>query len=160
VTQRARIDPDSRIPLESMLRDFPGGVNRIPDLATRRQIDEQLARDWADQNLGADGVIREDIRVPRSEDAPDLTLRVYRPVSRSGSLPCIYFIHGGGMIMGSLLSEDHVASMLCERVGALVVSVDYRLAPENPYPIPVDDCFVWIFGGWLFMGAALVADSP
>ena len=129
-----------------MLRDFPGGVARIPDLATRRAVDEQLAMESADQGMGADGVIRRDLRVPGPEGAPDITLRTYRPVGWSGRLPCIYFIHGGGMIMGSLLTEDAIAAMLCERVGVVVVSVDYRLAPEHPYPAAVDDCFaglVW-----------------
>src|SRR5690606_18114848 len=64
----------------------------------------------------------------------------------SGTLPCVYYIHGGGMILGTVEGEEGSAMRICHEVGAVVVSVDYRLAPENPHPAPVEDCYaglVW-----------------
>jgi acetyl esterase/lipase len=91
----------------------------------------------------------EDRAVPGPEGAPDISVRIYRPVDATGTLPGIYFIHGGGMILGDVEGEDPVASAICEHVGAVVVSVEYRLAPENPYPAPVEDCYA----GLLWMAA-------
>src|ERR1700730_3927987 len=89
----------------------------------------------------------EDRMVPGPEGAPDIMVRIYRPVDATGTLPGIYFIHGGGMILGNVEGEDPVASAICEHVDAVVVSVEYRLAPENPHPAPVEDCYaglVWM----------------
>ncbi|QZP38511.1 alpha/beta hydrolase [Halobaculum magnesiiphilum] len=66
-----------------------------------------------------------------------LPLRVYRPEGRPA--PTLVFFHGGGWCLGTLDSADDLARRLCRRVGAVVVSVDYRLAPEHPFPAAVDD---------------------
>ncbi|MFC7137243.1 alpha/beta hydrolase [Halobaculum litoreum] len=70
-------------------------------------------------------------------DGDDLPLRVYRPAETPA--PTLVFFHGGGWCLGTLDSADDLARRLCRRVGAVVVSVDYRLAPEHPFPAPVDD---------------------
>jgi acetyl esterase len=65
-------------------------------------------------------------------------------INRSGSgdgLPLLLFIHGGGFVLGDLDSHDEIARILTANTGCVTVSVDYRLAPENPYPAAVDDCF-------------------
>ncbi|WP_348608775.1 alpha/beta hydrolase [Halobaculum rarum] len=67
----------------------------------------------------------------------DLPLRVYRPTETPA--PTLVFFHGGGWCLGTLDSADDLARRLCRRVGAVVVSVDYRLAPEHPFPAAVDD---------------------
>ena len=66
------------------------------------------------------------------------TARLYRP-EVDGSLPVVVFIHGGGFIGGSLDSWDEPCASLARRLGALVVSPDYRLAPEHPFPAATDD---------------------
>jgi acetyl esterase/lipase len=66
------------------------------------------------------------------------TVRLYRPPA-AGQLPVVVFIHGGGWIGGSLDSFDEPCATLAKRVGALVVSPDYRLAPEHPFPAATDD---------------------
>jgi cation diffusion facilitator CzcD-associated flavoprotein CzcO/acetyl esterase/lipase len=66
------------------------------------------------------------------------TARLYRPAVE-GPLPVVVFIHGGGWIGGSLDSFDEPCATLAKRAGALVVSPDYRLAPEHPFPAAVDD---------------------
>jgi acetyl esterase/lipase len=152
VMQRARIDPESRIPLEDLLDAYPGGIMAIPDLSVRRNLDELLAREAAaDARVGV-SVARDDLQAPGPQGCADITLRIYRPHGSGRSrLPCIYFIHGGGMIMGSLETEDHIAAMLSEELGVLVASVDYRLAPEHPYPAQVDDCYAGL--EWLVQRA-------
>ena len=67
------------------------------------------------------------------------TARLYRSATADGPLPVVVFIHGGGWIGGSLDSFDEPCATLASRTGALVVSPDYRLAPEHPFPTATDD---------------------
>jgi acetyl esterase len=71
--------------------------------------------------------------------AGDLPARVYRPEAH-GPLPTIAFFHGGGFVIGDLDTHDDHARRLAHDVGAVVVSVDYRLAPEHPFPAAFEDC--------------------
>ena len=70
--------------------------------------------------------------MPGPDGAPEVGVRIYRPANATGALPGMLFIHGGGMVLGNLDTDHLTAVMLCETVGAVIVSVDYRLAPENP----------------------------
>jgi acetyl esterase len=65
--------------------------------------------------------------------------RIYRPES-DGPVPTILFFHGGGFVLGSIETHDDQARLLCRDVGAVVVSVDYALAPEEPFPAGFEDC--------------------
>ncbi len=76
----------------------------------------------------------EDSQVPGG-----VPIRVYRPEG-DGPVPTIAFLHGGGFVIGDLDTHDDHARLLCRDVDAVVVSVDYRLAPEHPFPVPLDDC--------------------
>jgi len=147
MSRRDLIDPACREPLDQLIQAIPGGFNTIPDIVQRRAtVSGMLAALEIPPNPN---VTSEDRIVPGPEGAPDVKVRIYRPVNASGTLPGIYFIHGGGMILGDVDGEDAVASAVCENIGALVVSVEYRLAPENPYPAPVEDCYaglVWMAG--------------
>ena len=66
-------------------------------------------------------------------------LRLYRPAGASGELPALVFFHGGGWVVGSLDSHDHLCRHLCHAAGIAVIAVDYRLAPEHPFPAALDD---------------------
>ena len=66
--------------------------------------------------------------------------RVYRPAAAAGAVPTVLFLHGGGFVIGDLDTHDDHGRRLCHDVGAVVVSVDYRLAPEHPFPAGHDDC--------------------
>ncbi|MFF2076863.1 alpha/beta hydrolase [Kitasatospora sp. NPDC058162] len=66
-------------------------------------------------------------------------VRIYRPEA-TGTAPTVVFFHGGGFIVGDLDTHDGVCRRLCRDLGAVVVSADYRLAPEHPYPAAHDDC--------------------
>jgi acetyl esterase len=69
-----------------------------------------------------------------------IRLRLYRPVG-SGPFPLHVFLHGGGWCIGTLDDRDPRCQALAAGAGCLVVSVDYRMAPENQYPTPPEDCF-------------------
>ena len=67
--------------------------------------------------------------------------RVYRAEGTApAGAPCLLWLHGGGFVIGDLASADPTARKLANRTGAVVVSVDYRLAPEHPFPAAPDDC--------------------
>lgn len=70
----------------------------------------------------------------------ELRLRIYRP-ERPGPLPVLVYYHGGGWIRGSLDTHEPLCRALTNQVGCLVVSVDYRLAPEAKFPAAADDCY-------------------
>ncbi len=73
-------------------------------------------------------------------DAGYLPVRTYRPTGHRGPLPVVIHFHGGGWVLGDLDSADWLCSHVSDGVGALVVSVDYCLAPEHPFPGAVDEC--------------------
>jgi acetyl esterase len=85
----------------------------------------------------------------------DIPVRLYR-ASDAAVLPLLVWFHGGGMVIGSLASADWIARELCVAAGCAVLSVDYRLAPEHPYPVPVEDAFAaaaWVCGHAAEIGA-------
>ena len=71
--------------------------------------------------------------------AGSVPIRVYRPTSEIAPLLC--YLHGAGFIAGDLDSHDQICRLLASRIGAVVVAADYRLAPEHPFPAPVEDAF-------------------
>ncbi|MBA3303964.1 MAG: alpha/beta hydrolase [Acidimicrobiia bacterium] len=71
----------------------------------------------------------------------DLPLRLYRPEGE-GPFPVSMYFHGGGWVIGSIASHDALCQSLASRSGAAVVSVEYRLAPEAPFPAALEDCYV------------------
>ncbi|MBS38366.1 MAG: hypothetical protein CMO26_20885 [Thiotrichales bacterium] len=70
----------------------------------------------------------------------EIGIRVYRPANVPTRSACVVYLHGGGFVLGSLDSGDAVAWGIADQVGAVVVSVDYRLAPEHPFPAAPHDC--------------------
>ena len=71
----------------------------------------------------------------------DVPVRLYRPADVDASAPAILYMHGGGFMLGDLDSSDAVAWGFAQQANALVVSVDYRLTPDHPYPAAVNDCW-------------------
>jgi acetyl esterase len=70
----------------------------------------------------------------------DIPVRVYVPTTEPGPRPVLVYFHGGGWVIGDLETHDSTVRALASGSGATVVSVDYRLAPEHPFPAPLDDC--------------------
>ncbi|MGA1672499.1 MAG: alpha/beta hydrolase [Ilumatobacteraceae bacterium] len=88
----------------------------------------------------------------------EVPIRVYAAVSDPRDLPVVVFFHGGGWVLSSVDGHDPTARRLAVLTGALVVSVDYRLAPEHPFPAPHDDC--WTVTEWLSREAASIGGDP
>ncbi len=83
-----------------------------------------------------------DIRqIPGPDGAPAIQLHVYRPEGAEGPLPAIYHIHGGGYVGGSAAQLEFAHRPLCKRLQCVIVSVDYRLAPEHVFPAAIEDCY-------------------
>ncbi len=96
----------------------------------------------------AAGVEIEDLPVP-VRGGRQCTVRVYRPMRAPEPWPVLVFIHGGGWVVGDVHNYDPFCSYLAHQVGALLVSVDYRLAPEHHAPAGLEDCLdvsAWVAG--------------
>lgn len=96
--------------------------------------------------------------VPGPDGAPDVPVVILRPSGDAAVLPAILHIHGGGYVMGSAEGYRPAAAKIAAATGALVVSVDYRLAPETPFPGPVEDCYAAL--RWLHGHAAELGVDP
>ena len=91
--------------------------------------------------------------------AGTMRIRVYRDLDGAGpARPVLVWFHGGGHVIGSLDTHDAMARNLCREAGCMVVSVDYRLAPEDPFPAAVDDCFASV--RWLADHAEEIGIDP
>jgi acetyl esterase/lipase len=76
-------------------------------------------------------------------------VRLYRPVGVSQPAAALLWIHGGGYVIGTALQDDALCRRFTRELGITVASVDYRLAPEHPYPAPLEDCYsalTWLVG--------------
>ncbi|MFF1908479.1 alpha/beta hydrolase [Kitasatospora sp. NPDC058218] len=125
-----------------------GGPITPENLAARQERDVASRPRPTLRELRADGRFEvAELRVPRAPDGPDVTLVSARPAGIPRPLPLLYYLHGGGMIMGNAWSV--VPQLLREWALPLelaVISVEYRLAPRTRHPGPLEDCyagFVW-----------------
>jgi len=101
------------------------------------------AMSLTDDQLRRGGRVQfEEIRIPGPAAAPEIETLILRPTDSHGVMPCIYFLHGSGMVMpGNRTAMDVEQLDWAAELGAVVVSIDYRVAPEDPYPAPVEDCY-------------------
>jgi acetyl esterase/lipase len=100
----------------------------------------------------------EERTAPGPNGGPDITLTILRPSASTTPLPCLYHIHGGGMITGD--GRQHLGTYVpyvAEGL-AMMVSVHYRLAPENPDPAPVEDCYAGL--AWIAAHAGELGVDP
>jgi acetyl esterase/lipase len=86
----------------------------------------------------SDAVVRTEHLVPGD---PPVPVRVHRSAGAEGPQPAIVTIHGGGYVIGSYDLDDPLLDAWCPALGVVGVSVEYRLAPEHPYPGPLEDCY-------------------
>ena len=87
-----------------------------------------------------------------------IPIRIYATTAQPADLPVVVMFHGGGWVLSSVDGHDHVARRLAVVTDALIVSVDYRLAPEHPFPQPHDDC--WAVTQWLSTQAESIGGDP
>jgi acetyl esterase len=133
----------------------------ISDLSTLEKIQE--IRDQRGELFGAgesrDDVVSEDRAVPGPKDSPDVAIRIYRPKSESATpRPGLFEIHGGGFVIGDIDMMDAWCQLVAAEVDAIVVSVEYRLAPEHPFPAGLEDCYAAL--SWTAGNAAELGIDP
>ena len=123
----------------------------------RRHVPDNFVADWMFGAL-APGTEAAGRSIPGPDC--DIPVRVYRPSrARPGPRPLIVYFHGGGFVFGDLRMGDWLCSSVAARVGAVVVSADYRLAPAHRFPAAVEDCYAAL--AWAAANAAdLGADGP
>ena len=97
-------------------------------------------------------------QLPSRKGAPEVRVLVYRPKAVVQPLPVLLWMHGGGYIGGSADWEGFLVNPMVDAVGCCVVSVDYRLAPETPFPGPVEDCYAAL--KWLHDHATTLGIDP
>lgn len=90
-------------------------------------------------------------KIPTPENTPEILIAIHKPSNLSEPLPALLWMHGGGYIRGDIDMDVDYIQKLAKNVGCMVVSVEYRLAPENPFPAPLEDCYTAL--KWLFLNA-------
>jgi acetyl esterase/lipase len=134
-----QLDPELKGPIKMMLTQMPS--MSFDDIPAARAASKEMMAGMKMQVPDIPGVIAEDRTIPGPEGSPDVVVRIYRPEKHTGQFPALLWIHGGGYIFGDLDQEDFLSKKLTLAGECVVVSVDYRLAPENPYPAPLEDCY-------------------
>lgn len=133
--------------------EFQTAVKRLPRLRLSRRTVRfvrpllGLARRLVRQPPLPDGIVITDLSV--DDQGRDIDVRLYRPAGPTTALPVLVWIHGGGLILGDH-RDDAWGAYYADRLGITVVSPCYRLAPEHPFPAPLDDLAAvvrWVMSG-------------
>lgn len=134
--------PDFHPDLARRARVTPRAVVNPYTLSPLRAVDRLMAR-----------------RAPRDVEVLETAfggrVRLHRPTGGGDTGPALLWIHGGGYVIGSAAQDDAIGRRFARDLDMTVAAVDYRLAPEYPYPIPLQDCYAAL--GWL---SALPAVDP
>ena len=130
-TSRQAVDPS----LRKVARFLPRGHALHRGLKVQRAI----------MNLfSSTGRLRD---VPEATVNEHVTVRLHRPARLPDRAPALLWVHGGGTIMGHAAQDDKYLRRLSHRTGVAIAAVEHRLAPEHPYPIPIEDCYAALL--WL-----------
>ncbi|MFE2044688.1 alpha/beta hydrolase [Streptomyces sp. NPDC059477] len=142
---RPPYDPELSAYLEAS--EFLSGLEFTLDGIPQLRESMSQSMPTLDDIVGPAGLEHIELTVPGPEGVPEVILSVIRRPGGSAAAPCVYYIHGGGMIIGDRSVGADSFPEWIERFGVTVVSVEYRLAPEHPHPAPVEDCYaglVWV----------------
>ena len=143
-----RLDPELAGPVKAFLKLIGGGI-KLDDLPAVRANSASMTAAMKAQMPVIQGVTAIDRKIPGPAGAPKVAIRIYQPTKRPKTLPALLWIHGGGYMLGSIEQEDFMAKQFAVGGECVTVSVEYRLAPENPYPAPLEDCHTalkWLAG--------------
>lgn len=130
----AYVDPE----LEPALRALPP---LVLDATTLHQVRAERSAMYAQTPAPIFRAVEETFVVPSADGAPPVRIVSYRPAETDAPLPALLHIHGGGYVLGSPSMMDAANHDLAMTLGYRVVSVDYRLAPETPFPGALEDCY-------------------
>ena len=133
-----RLDRELEEPMKKMLGGPEMDLGNIPDARMRS---DQMSALMVKQRKEFKGVISKDRKIPGSPGAPELAIRIYQAEKKVGVTPVLLWMHGGGYVVGDMELDDLLCRQLALAGQSSVASVNYRLAPEHPYPIPLEDCY-------------------
>ena len=150
-----QLDPELRVVLEAFPAEGAVNLNDIP--AARAKL-RKLFTAMQATLPAVEGVTSQDQLVPGLQGDPAVRVRIYQPADRPNILPGLLWIHGGGYVLGDIEQDDRLMKQLVKRIGCVALSVDYRLAPEHPFPAPVEDCYAGL--RWLFAHAGDLGVDP
>ncbi|MFF3446152.1 alpha/beta hydrolase [Streptomyces sp. NPDC002667] len=150
-------DPELDAALAAVGPSVPSGPT-LADIAALRAV--QRAAEPAYDLTDGGAFTTTDLTVPGPAGAPDVSLLVITPVApaEQGPRPVIYHAHGGGMVLGTNRAGVEVVLEWARELDAVVVSVEYRLAPEHPYPAGVEDVYAGLL--WTARHAAELGGDP
>ncbi len=135
---RDRLDPELVAPLDGIMAATNGGFNLRDIPGTRAMVAGMLEAMAADAPPFP-GVATEDLTAEAGGHS--VGVRLYIPEAVNGTTPALLWMHPGGYVIGSIALDDLLCRQIAKEVGCRVVSVEYRLAPEHPYPAALDDSF-------------------
>lgn len=142
---RAMLDAAAAIEMPP-LAQLPAEMIRAGYIAQRSGLDAGAPKDLDVRNLEVAGA------------GGPLKARLYKPQGATGTGPGLVYFHGGGFVIGNLDTHDDFLRRLCKASGVRVLSVDYRLAPEHPFPAAHDDALAAT--RWAFDNAAEIGFDP
>ncbi len=145
----ASVDPEL-IPPSTQISSPGFRIDTLAEVRTSMLSKAIAARPASDA-----AVFVETLSVPGLDDAPEVRVLAYRPRELRGCLPVLLHFHGGGYVVGSPERKGSEHQKLCVGLGCVIFSVDYRLAPETPFPGAVEDCYAvlrWLNGNALELG--------
>jgi acetyl esterase len=149
------LDPRAREIVDAMAAAFPPVDFTRSGTENRRLVKEAAAKVIPEAPEPVGSVVDRELPGPLGP----IPVRVYRPLAAGPEpLPIVAFFHGGGWVVCDLDSHDGICRALANASGCLVVSVDYRLAPEHRFPAPAEDAYAALC--WLGAHAALVGGDP
>jgi acetyl esterase/lipase len=150
-----QLDPELKAVMERMPTDRTLDLTKISAARARMK---KLVLEMLATFPQVEGVSQEDRFAPGTQGGPPVRVRIYRADDQSSKLPALYWIHGGGYVMGDIDMDDRLMKQMVKRIGCVAASVDYRLAPEYPFPTPVEDCYTGL--KWLFAHADELGVEP
>ena len=146
---RSRMDEEHQAVFDML----PEGLLDLSDIQRARDGLDALAEAMPVPEL-PDTVTLADHLVP-GFDGHEVLVRTYVPDAKADASAALYWIHGGGMVLGEVAMDDAKCAGIAQELNIVVASVDYRLAPEHPYPAPMEDCYsglTWFFSQAEAMG--------
>jgi acetyl esterase/lipase len=127
--------------LKKMFSVIPEVIYTHENLGAKRKEMNEMLAGMADSLPVNDAVLTSERYVPGAVGDPDVRIKIYEPRVKDEPLPGVLYIHGGGYILGSADMMDPALQQLVSELNCVIVSVDYRLAPEHPFPAPLEDCY-------------------
>ncbi len=143
MTTRHLVDP-ALLPMLDLLPSMAMSAEALPALRARH-----AEMSLASMGAATAAVEVSERRAAGPDGAPDVRLLVYRPVDLPPGAPALLRIHGGGYVFGTAEMGDAANRAWAESLGCVIVAVEYRLAPDTPFPGPLEDCYAalaWLHG--------------